>query len=100
MVEGNFKQANKQRKITSEETRTIFKQTLKTLHYLHDNQKITYRDIKLESILLYSRTPNISIKLCDFGLATNNQDLKTRCDTAMYAIAKIYLQIYDNFVDI
>jgi len=100
MAEGNLKQANEQRKITLEETRTVFRQTLKALHYLHDDQKITHRGIKPENILLYSRTPNVSIKLCDFGLATNNQDLKTRCGTAMYAAAEIYSQIYDNSVDI
>lgn len=100
MVEGNLKQANGSRKITSKETRTILRQILIALQYLHNDQKITYRDIKPTNILLHSRTPNIFIKLCDFGLATKKLHLKTRCGTTMYAAMEMYNYNYDNFVDI
>lgn len=73
---------------------------LTALQYLHNDQKITHRDIKPANILMLSRTPNIFIKLCDFGLATNNKHLKTRCGTAVYSAAEIYSRNYDNSVDI
>ena len=100
MPEGNLMQANAKRKISSEEMRTALHQMLEALAYLHEKMKITHRDVKPANILLQSRTPKISIKLCDFGLATDNEHLKTLCGTKMYAAAEIYGHSYDNSIDI
>ena len=96
---GNLLQANETRKISREEMTTVLRQVLGALDYLHD-KKITHRDIKPANILLQSRTPNLSIKLCDFGLATDNEHLKTRCGTRLYAAAEVFTGSYDNSVDI
>ena len=42
--------------------------TLQALEYLH-NGNIIHRDIKPENILVQSRTPDLFIKLPDFGLS-------------------------------
>ena len=72
---------------------------LDALDHLHD-KRITHRDIKLANILLKSQSPKLSIKLCDFGLATDNEHLKTHCGTKLYVAAEVFAGSYDNFVDI
>ncbi len=97
--EGNLLQANQKQKISREEIRTVLRQVLDALEYLHD-RKITHRDIKPANILLQSRTPKLSVKLCDFGLATDDEHLKTRCGTVLYAAAEVFAGTYENSVDI
>ena len=71
--------------IPIEETLKILCQGLEALEYLHSHfPPIVHRDIKLENILLLSRTP-FFIKLVDFGLAKNDSPLKTFCGTNKYA---------------
>ena len=87
-------------KISLEEVRTVVRQALQALAYLHDEKNITHRDIKPENILVQSRTPQLFIKLCDFGLSTQSSFLKTQCGTTLYAAAEIYTGSYSKSVDI
>ena len=87
-------------RISLEEMRTVLRQALQALAYLHDEKNITHRDIKPENILVQSRTPEFFIKLCDFGLSTRSSFLKTHCGTGLYAAAEIYTGSYTKAVDI
>ena len=87
-------------RISSEEVRTVLRQALQALAYLHDEKHITHRDIKPENILVRSRTPDLFIKICDFGLSTQSGSLKTHCGTVLYAAAEIFTGSYTNSVDI
>ena len=87
-------------RISSEEVRTVLRQALQALAYLHDEKNITHRDIKPENILVRSRTPELFIKICDFGLSTQSKFLKTHCGTALYAAAEIFTGSYTKSVDI
>ncbi|MCJ1463080.1 hypothetical protein MMC07_001685 [Pseudocyphellaria aurata] len=97
---GNLMQVHVQKAISFEETRTVLFQTLQALAYLHDEMNITHRDIKPENILVRSRTPELFIKLCDFGLSTDELVLKTNCGTDLYTAAEISRGSYSNAVDI
>ena len=96
---GNLMQSHLEAKLSSQETRTVVHQTLKAVAYLH-NQQITHRDLKPGNILVRSRTPELYIKLCDFGVATDASALRTRCGTGPYIAAEIYRKQYSNTVDI
>ena len=87
-------------RISSKEVRTVLRQALQALAYLHDEKNITHRDIKPENILVRSRTPTLFIKLCDFGLSTQSSFLKTHCGTTLYAAAEIFTGSYTKSVDI
>lgn len=87
-------------KISLEEVRSVLRQALQALAYLHDEKNITHRDIKPENILVRSRTPELFIKLCDFGLSTQSSFLKTCCGTTLYAAAEIFTGSYTKSVDI
>ena len=87
-------------RISSEEVRFVLRQALQALAYLHDEKHITHRDIKPENILVRSRTPELFIKICDFGLSTQSMLLKTHCGTALYAAAEIFTGSYTKSVDI
>ncbi len=100
MLLGNLTELNKVRKISSDEMRIVLRQTLQALAYLHDEKKITHRDIKPENILVRSRTPELFIKLCDFGLSTEKRILQTQCGTLLYTAPEISTGPYTNAVDI
>ena len=70
-------------RISLEEVRTVLRQALQALAYLHDEKNITHCDIKPENILVRSRTPELFIKICDFNLSTQSRFLKTHCGTAL-----------------
>ncbi|CAD8124023.1 unnamed protein product [Paramecium sonneborni] len=55
-------------KLTEEEARVIFRQIADAICYCHD-QKLVHRDLKLENILLTSKTDK-QVKIIDFGIAT------------------------------
>ncbi len=94
---GNLTQMQR---ISREEVRTVLRQALQALAYLHDEKDITHRDIKPENVLVRSRTPELCIKLCDFGLSTLSSSLKTHCGTSVYAAAEIFTGSYTKSVDI
>ncbi|CAD8106440.1 unnamed protein product [Paramecium primaurelia] len=55
-------------KLSEEEARIIFRQIADAICYCHD-QKLVHRDLKLENILLTSKTEK-QVKIIDFGIAT------------------------------
>ncbi|KAG8530168.1 uncharacterized protein KY384_005651 [Bacidia gigantensis] len=79
---GNVMQINQQSPLSQGECRQILLQTLQALEYLH-SRKVTHRDIKSENILVASRYP-LHIKLGDFGLAKDQEEMKTQCGTRGY----------------
>ncbi|CAG8919541.1 unnamed protein product [Penicillium salamii] len=80
-----------QGKIAEEMVRTIARQVLRALHYLH-KRRITHRDIKPDNILIASLDP-LRIKLSDFGLSKVVEQetfLKTFCGTLLYCAPEVY----------
>src|SRR5437773_12095291 len=96
---GNLMDQDKIQKFCLEETRIFLCQTLQGLTYLH-NDEIIHRDIKPENILVQSRTPDLFIKLSDFGLSQRADSLHSFCGTKQYAAPEIYTGRYTNAVDI
>lgn len=85
-------------------TRSIFKQLVSAVHYLHTRVGIVHRDIKLENILL-DETKKI-IKLSDFGLSEpvsdsfwkdfeNNSDKVLRSNSAHIRSASVHIDSND-----
>ncbi|KAJ5521049.1 hypothetical protein N7463_001502 [Penicillium fimorum] len=86
-----------QGKIAEEMVRTIARQVLRALHYLH-KRRITHRDIKPDNILIASLDP-LRIKLSDFGLSKVVEQetfLKTFCGTLLYCAPEVYPD-YDQY---
>lgn len=78
-------------KIPEDMVRTIARQVLRALHYLH-KRRITHRDIKPDNILIASLDP-LRVKLSDFGLSKVTQEetfLKTFCGTLLYCAPEVY----------
>ncbi|KAJ0106842.1 ankyrin [Diaporthe amygdali] len=73
----NFIVVNK--KLTQEESRSIFRQLFSALAYIH-GEGWAHRDIKPENILMSSAN---SIKLADFGLAVNLRNLLDQMDDVL-----------------
>lgn len=82
------------------ETRSIARQLLSALGYLHD-MNITHRDVKPDNILVSSRQP-LTVKLTDFGLSKmiENEEtfLRTFCGTLLYCAPEVYTEFteYDE----
>ena len=86
--------------ISRGETRTVVRQTLQALTYLHEEKNIIHRDIKPENILVYVRSPEMHIKLCDFSVSTYSNSPTTWCGTQKYAAPEIRSNNYTNVVDV
>lgn len=80
-------------KYTSERTKDILHMLLTGIKYIHDNH-IIHRDIKPTNILVNDLG---SIKICDFGLATqykdNQQVLMEKCGTIAYMAPEMHLKL-------
>ncbi|CAG9319145.1 unnamed protein product [Blepharisma stoltei] len=99
---GNLLRRLKSKGFYSEElARKITLKLLEVLEYLH-SKNIVHRDIKLENILLVSKSSDIEIKIIDFGLACeSNGSLTMRCGSPGYLAPEILkLQPYNEKVDI
>ncbi|GAD98986.1 conserved hypothetical protein [Paecilomyces variotii No. 5] len=86
-----------QGKIPEDMVRSIARQVLHALQYLH-KRKITHRDIKPDNILIASLDP-LKVKLSDFGLSKVAQEetfLKTFCGTLLYCAPEVYPE-YDTY---
>ncbi len=83
-------------------TRSIIRQLLTTLNYLH-SKGITHRDVKLENILIHKKQPELIIKLADFGTATfffKNKPLTDVCGTPYYIAPEVLKGNYNEKCDI
>ena len=78
-----------------------FKQIVEGIKYLHDNN-IIHRDIKPSNILFVNDT----VKICDFGLARNVNNLtniingSSEIGTSFYRAPEIDSHIYNNKIDV
>ncbi|KAK8020948.1 hypothetical protein PG990_006086 [Apiospora arundinis] len=79
--------------ITEPYVKIIARQLIDAVGYLHDN-KITHRDVKPDNILIESTSPELIVKLTDFGLSkmvdTEQTFLKTFCGTLLYCAPEVY----------
>ncbi|MCJ1382858.1 hypothetical protein MMC17_005971 [Xylographa soralifera] len=87
---GNLEDLESESSIAVEETVDLFFQALHALRYLH-SRGVAHRDLKPENILVESRSP-LSIRLADFGIASDKPDLETFCGTKLYLAPEVYLQ--------
>ncbi|KAI5300317.1 hypothetical protein KEM55_008224, partial [Ascosphaera atra] len=87
------------KKLDESDVRTIGRQILHALHYLH-SENVTHRDVKPENILISSMNP-LRVKLGDFGLSkivdvdaeggfAAGTFLKTFCGTLLYCAPEVY----------
>jgi len=73
-----------------EQAKTIARQMVNAIKYLHDNN-ICHRDIKPENVLLKSKS-SLDVALIDFGLSREcTGSLKTRIGTPYYVAPEIVL---------
>ncbi|KAF1994222.1 kinase-like protein [Amniculicola lignicola CBS 123094] len=78
-----------QQDISTAECVLILRQCLSALEYLHAMQ-IVHRDIKAENILVQYRTSDhIEVKLADFGLSKDNDNLSTICGNRKHLAPEI-----------
>lgn len=81
-----------QENISTTESWSILCQCLSALAYLHEhNPPIVHRDIKPANILIQQRdSESIYVKLGDFGMSKDYDDLSTICGTWGYIAPEIY----------
>eukprot|EP01129_Flabellula_baltica_P010203 TRINITY_DN428_c0_g2_i1.p1 TRINITY_DN428_c0_g2~~TRINITY_DN428_c0_g2_i1.p1 ORF type:complete len:286 (-),score=63.85 TRINITY_DN428_c0_g2_i1:78-935(-) len=87
--------------LSEEETAIVMKQILSSLKVIH-SRGVVHRDLKLENILI-TDTTNLTVKISDFGLATqfNQRKLKKSCGTPEYVAPEVLIsQEYDNRCDL
>lgn len=77
------------RKLKEKQARAFFRQILSAVDYCHRNS-IVHRDLKIENILVNSKTGDI--KLLDFGLSNfyrNDECLETFCGSLYFAAPEL-----------
>ena len=84
------------------EAKHYFKQMLHALDYLHNNKRVTHRDLKFENFMF---TDNYEIKLIDFGFSTHfgegNPLMKTTCGSFCYVAPELFQSSsYTQAVDV
>ncbi|KAK3897708.1 kinase-like domain-containing protein [Staphylotrichum tortipilum] len=92
-----------QRGLTPRECLDVLRQCLSALDDLHGRHPpIVHRDISPGNILVRQRDEdNIHVKLADFGLTKESDDLVTMCGTRRYLAPEVYgLGAYTAAVDI
>jgi len=98
MPYGNLKDQHLWKKLSLQDTKTIIRQVLEGIEYLHGNH-IVHRDMKPENILLKTVDPLFAV-VTDFGLAARDGFLATECGTKKYAAPEIYKGSYNRSIDI
>lgn len=74
----------------------IATQLLDAIRYLHDEKSVAHRDIKPANVLVqYWSDEKVHVKLGDFGLSKQSDDLKTFCGTPLYLAPEVR-QVYLN----
>ena len=88
MKNKTLKELNERRKLSELEIKHYCFELLLALEYLH-KMNIIHRDIKLSNVLL---NENMEVKLCDFGLAIDNnlKEQKNICGTVNYIAPELY----------
>ena len=91
-------------KINEDIARTIIKQLLNALSYLHYSCDVCHRDIKPENIMFKEKDDISCVKLLDFGLSSDSFESKIKmrnCGTLTYmAPEQISSLRYSKAVDI
>ncbi|EGG22862.1 putative protein serine/threonine kinase [Cavenderia fasciculata] len=85
-----FDKIMEKKSFTEKEARTIVKQLLESLQYLH-SMGIVHRDLKPENLLLKNES-DLTIALSDFGLSKILADdvfMKTTCGTPSYVAPEV-----------
>lgn len=70
------------------ESKNLFSQIAIAIEYLHNDQHITHRDLKLENIMLDNFN---HIRLIDFGFSTDNCMMSTCCGSIPYCAPEVLL---------
>lgn len=84
-------------RLMEDQAKHFTRQIIIGLKYLHEND-IIHRDLKPENLLLDKNQENI--KICDFGLSTDEKRSDKRCGSTAYVCPEIIRgEIYDNAVD-
>lgn len=96
----NLTKLDKMQKFFLNKIRIVFCQILQALVYLYNEKNITYCDIESENILVQFRSPELFIKLCDFGISIEKRFLQILCRTQLYIATEIFIKLYINVVDI
>ncbi|KAI4268409.1 MAG: hypothetical protein LQ337_007857, partial [Flavoplaca oasis] len=96
---GNLNQVHHKTPLAERETIELLFQGLTVLEHLH-SRGVAHRDLKPENILVERRSP-LHLQFADFGLASDQLDLKTFCGTEQYSAPEIYTgENYTTAVDI
>ena len=82
---GNLYKYIKKNKFNEKNIQDIFRQIMSGIRYLK-SKNINHRDLKPQNILL---TNDYTIKICDFGFATNVDLSKTMCGSPIYMAPEI-----------
>lgn len=97
-----FNRIIEQKRISERESRSIFRQIMSAVAYLH-NKKIIHRDLKPENLMFESMQPDSPIKVIDFGTSRKyspDEILHAKMGTAYYIAPEVLNKNYDEKCDI
>ena len=88
--------------ISENDIRTIIRQVLETIRYLH-GIGVIHRDLKPENVLLTNTPDGYQVKLIDFGLSTYflpNDVIDYCCGTLGYTAPEVFTGEYNSKADL
>ena len=88
--------------ISENDIRTIIRQVLETIRYLH-GIGVIHRDLKPENVLLTNTPDGYQVKLIDFGLSTYflpNDVIDYCCGTLGYTAPEVFTGEYNSKIDL